>query len=145
MANDYFRGVLSNRNWPSFESLAAKNLRGQGWHNFRKFMFQLRGRYCECCKLPGAYKWLQLHHIKRIAEYRHLRFEPSNIIICCNDCHSMLEWIGEETVRLSSGGSVDSACKPTDAKSVSSPLIPGVLLGKQFKTPLRGEGPRTCR
>jgi 5-methylcytosine-specific restriction endonuclease McrA len=39
--------------------------------------------------MPG--KPLQMHHIKNQAEYPHLRREPTNLIMLCEDCHSVYD------------------------------------------------------
>ena len=53
-----------------------------------------RGYACEECGKPVEPKTSNVphfHHKLKLRTHRHLRFEPSNIIICCPQCHGKLE------------------------------------------------------
>ena len=48
-----------------------------------------RGEFCECCGVPATHG----HHIVRVSESRihsELVFEPANIMILCDHCHSLM-------------------------------------------------------
>lgn len=59
---------------------------------YRELLKQIRkerGEFCEACHAPAKYG----HHIIPVSELRvhaNLIFEPANIIILCNDCHSLM-------------------------------------------------------
>lgn len=43
-----------------------------------------------CCQMCGYTKKLNVHHIKRWADFPALRFEISNGIALCNKCHKIV-------------------------------------------------------
>ena len=48
-----------------------------------------RGEFCECCGVPAPHG----HHINPVSETSiasELVFEPSNIMILCDDCHCLM-------------------------------------------------------
>lgn len=64
------------------------------WRNFRKYLIQQRGKFCECCGSPCSRP--QVHHIDE-ANYTDLK--PSRFALLCNLCHqsvSKLERIKKE-------------------------------------------------
>ena len=101
----YFSGERSNADWQELESPEAKSARGRGWYTFCKTVRAERGNKCEVCGVPELTKEqrasltreerqrreLHLHHVKKLKTHRHLRFERSNVIVCCQPCHSELE------------------------------------------------------
>ena len=101
----YFNGSHCNQDWQELESAEAKSIRGHGWSTFRYTVRAERGNKCEVCGVPELTKEekasltrkerqqreLHLHHIKKLKTHRHLRFERSNIIVCCVPCHKKLE------------------------------------------------------
>lgn len=90
----YFRGKKANKGWQALESDEAKRLRGHGWTLFRKRVLDKRGYFCEVCGVENTAKkldGLHLHHKLKIRMHRHLRFEESNVVACCHNCHRELE------------------------------------------------------
>lgn len=109
MAKRYFNGAHANPDWQELESLAAKKERGHGWYTFCKKVRAERGNVCEVCGQPEMtaeekaalslkerqHRELHLHHIKKLKNYRHLRFERSNVVVVCIGCHERLEPLPE--------------------------------------------------
>ena len=105
MAKRYFDGAHANQDWQELESPEGKRERGHGWYMFCKKVRAERGNKCEVCGIVELTKAersllsreerqrreLQLHHIKKLRTHRHLRFERSNVIVCCQPCHKQLE------------------------------------------------------
>ncbi len=97
----YFTGKRCNQDWEKLETPEAKVLRGHGWWNFRKAVIQERGWRCEVCgrppdQIPGFDpRWpnrlLHLHHQVKVRKARQLRFERSNVVVCCPGCHVRVE------------------------------------------------------
>jgi len=101
----YFRGSRTNADWQELESEDARRARGQGWPTFRKTVKAERGDRCEVCgvralspeqkkqftRAERQFNNLHLHHIQKIRTHRHLRFERSNVVVCCQPCHVFLE------------------------------------------------------
>jgi 5-methylcytosine-specific restriction endonuclease McrA len=55
------------------------------YQNFRFAVFNRDKHTCQKCKYHGPK--LHAHHIKAWAEYPELRYDPSNGITLCHDCH----------------------------------------------------------
>ncbi|MGH9424803.1 MAG: hypothetical protein ACRD2L_00630 [Terriglobia bacterium] len=55
---------------------------------------------------------LQLHHIKKLRDHRHLRFERCNVIVCCQKCHKELERKLDEELARGGGAPVKNAGGP---------------------------------
>ena len=105
MAKRYFDGGHANPDWQALESEEAKRLRGRGWYTFCKTIRAERGNRCEVCgalELTGEERnrlaraerqrrELHLHHLKKLRTHRQLRFERSNVVVCCQSCHKELE------------------------------------------------------
>lgn len=105
MAKKYFNASHCNEGWFDLESDSAKRERGRGWSTFCKAVRAERGNRCEVCGLEELSREakallsrrdrqrfeLQLHHKLKLRMYRHLRFERSNVIVCCLTCHKKLE------------------------------------------------------
>ena len=95
MSKQYFNGSHCNMKWMELESEEAKHTREVvGWAKFRRIVLEDRGNKCEFCGQVGNRKpngvvgdALHLHHEKKLSSYRHLRFERSNIVVCCQKCH----------------------------------------------------------
>ena len=63
------------------------------------------------CVLCGSKRRLQVHHIKRWADYPELRYELSNLVTLCYQCHKKM-WNKEEEY----AGILSNAICPTRAK-----------------------------
>ena len=78
--------------WMKLESEFHRHIRGKGWYSFRRMIMDKRGYKCQKCGNAGSCssitKGLHLHHIKSQKKYRHLKFEPSNVVILCRECHN---------------------------------------------------------
>lgn len=78
--------------WMELESAFHRSIRGKGWWNFRKMIFDKRGYKCQKCGDTGSggrrFKGLHVHHIKDQKKHKHLKFEPSNVVILCQECHN---------------------------------------------------------
>lgn len=60
-------------------------LKSPEWRRLRYKILLARGKTCECC---GAVD-VQIHvdHIKPASKYWHLRLDPSNLQVLCEDCN----------------------------------------------------------
>jgi hypothetical protein len=101
----YFNGARANPDWKEMESSEAKRERGRGWYSFCKAVRRERENKCEVCGVPELTREqrslltrkdrqrqeLQLHHVKKLRTHRHLRFERGNVVVCCLECHKVLE------------------------------------------------------
>lgn len=101
---NYFTGKRCNQDWMERETNEARIIRGHGWWNFRKAVIQERGWRCQVCgispdQIPGfnpkrPNRLLHIHHLEKVRKARHLRFERSNVVVCCQRCHVRLERVG---------------------------------------------------
>lgn len=108
-------GVYVKQSWELLESAQAKHDRGRGWYSFCKIVKAERNYTCEHCGDKEFLRELRsllsrkdrqritfhLHHKKKLRTNRHLKFERSNIILCCQVCHNELEktakdWYGTQ-------------------------------------------------
>lgn len=63
---------------------------------FSRIVIQERGNKCGECGVPARQrKDLQIHHIYKQRTHRHLRFERSNMVVCCQKCHTKLEKVSD--------------------------------------------------
>tara|TARA_Y100000004_G_scaffold163951_1_gene193722 strand:+ start:137 stop:400 length:264 start_codon:yes stop_codon:yes gene_type:complete len=71
---------------------------------YRKFRIDVLKRDRFKCKMPGCKsnkkKDLQVHHIRTWANASALRFEPSNGITLCRDCHNSIRGKEHHYVQL---------------------------------------------
>ena len=105
MAKKYFNGAHCNPEWNGLESEPTMRERGRGWSTFCKVVRAERGNKCEVCateelspeakaqltRLERQRRELHLHHKQKLSMFRHLRFERSNVVVCCVTCHLKLE------------------------------------------------------
>jgi hypothetical protein len=105
MAEKYFNGAHCNTDWQELESETAKRERGRGWYTFCKTVRAERGNRCEICGIEALsaeeraqltrrerqQRELHLHHKRKLRIFRHLRFERSNVVVCCIPCHKKME------------------------------------------------------
>jgi 5-methylcytosine-specific restriction protein A len=42
-----------------------------------------------CCQHCGARRRLEVHHVKRVADFPALAFEPGNCLTLCGPCHTI--------------------------------------------------------
>lgn len=72
------------------ENHQARNT--QELKNWRRAVYQRDNYTCQSCGVKGSRKHrLNAHHIKPFAKYPELRFEVSNGITRCEDCHKLLK------------------------------------------------------
>ena len=80
-------------NWQggiSCENHQARNT--QELKNWRRAVYQRDNYTCQRCGVKGTRKHrLNAHHIKPFAKYPELRFEVSNGITLCYNCHKLLK------------------------------------------------------
>lgn len=68
------------------ENHQARNT--QDLKNWRRSVYQRDNYTCQSCGIKGSRKHrLNAHHIKPFAKYPELRFDVSNGITLCKDCH----------------------------------------------------------
>lgn len=102
-----------NPGWEALESLEARSLRGRGWYTFARTVREERGNKCQVCGKSGLTReqkmlipkrerhlgQLHVHHIIRVLEARHLRFERENVLVLCQFHHKQLEKLEPELQR----------------------------------------------
>lgn len=59
------------------------------YSDWRMAVFERDLFTCQICNKSGCY--LEAHHIKSFAEFKDLRFEISNGITLCSDCHIKID------------------------------------------------------
>ena len=65
----------------------GKSLHMPEYKKWRSDVFQRDNWTCQTCGLRGVR--LEVHHIKRWCEFPELRFEVSNGVTLCFDCHQL--------------------------------------------------------
>ena len=67
----------------------ARDFESPKYLEFRKKVFKRDGRKCQMpdCKSKHKNAYLQVHHIKRVADCPELEYEPRNGIVLCTYCH----------------------------------------------------------
>jgi len=60
---------------------------------YREIRLQCLKRDKRKCKMPGcgSKKRLEVHHIRKYSEAASLRFELSNCIVLCHQCHASIK------------------------------------------------------
>lgn len=56
---------------------------------FKRALLRERGAYCEACAVPATHP----HHIIPVSEtsiHSELVFDPANVMILCDECHSLM-------------------------------------------------------
>lgn len=89
-----------NPSWKGGITPELKRLRNSSdfkW--WRESVFKRDNWTCQKCKTRGAY--LHPHHIKNFSEYPELRFETSNGITLCKNCHTEFHTIYGKTENTS--------------------------------------------
>lgn len=80
------------KNW-QWKGGTSKNYRtgyySTKYKQWRKQVFERDGYTCQDCGVKGTY--LTAHHIKSFAHYPTLRFELSNGLTLCEDCHKLTD------------------------------------------------------
>jgi 5-methylcytosine-specific restriction endonuclease McrA len=60
----------------------------RGWKVFRYRILKERGRTCECCRATAADgAVIVVDHIRPLRQFWHLRLDPTNLQVLCNDCN----------------------------------------------------------
>ncbi len=65
-----------------------RDLDSPEYKSFRNSVFVRDDWTCQSCNLKN--KTLNAHHIRRWADYPHLRYSASNGIALCEECHDMV-------------------------------------------------------
>ncbi len=82
-------------NWRGGISRAYKNgYYSAAYKRWRQEVFERDNYTCQKCGAKsgnGKHNYLTPHHIKSFAEYPELRYEVSNGITVCEDCHSKID------------------------------------------------------
>jgi 5-methylcytosine-specific restriction endonuclease McrA len=70
--------------------MTRRNYDDPAYEQFRKDVLKRDGRKC---MMPGCgyKKYLQVHHIKKWSTASSLRYEPSNGITLCKNCHKSIK------------------------------------------------------
>jgi hypothetical protein len=80
---------IKNGNWKGGTSRIYKNgYYSSEYINWRKNVFERDNYTCQKC---GKAEYVTAHHIKSFAKYPELRFEISNGITLCQECHSLTD------------------------------------------------------
>jgi len=75
-------------NWKGGISKERHLLMGQlEYKQWRSDVFKRDDWTCQTCQCRG--KYLEAHHIKRWSEYPELRYELSNGVTLCRECHNL--------------------------------------------------------
>lgn len=73
------------------QSLKPRSRNNKEKHKNRLRWIRLRklyeGKGCELCGKYLTAETSELHHIKPISLYPQLKYEPSNLMLLCHDCH----------------------------------------------------------
>ena len=81
------RQKVSLEDWTGFKISEGRRARGDSRnHRWRMDVLERDAYTCQCC---GTKDKLEAHHIKNFSKKKELRFEVSNGITLCYDCHSM--------------------------------------------------------
>jgi 5-methylcytosine-specific restriction endonuclease McrA len=79
------RTGASNPNWRGGSSPERQRLySGAAWRQLRRQVRDRDGLHCRNCPATTS---LHMHHIKPWATHPELRFELTNVILLCRDCH----------------------------------------------------------
>lgn len=74
-------------NWKGGNSIRYKRgYNSPEYREWRKLVFE-RDNYTCTCGFSGSEGYITAHHIKSFAKYPELRYELSNGITLCDDCH----------------------------------------------------------
>jgi hypothetical protein len=87
----YAQAQMGDKNpcWKGGVTSTNKLLReSEQFEDWRKAVFQRDDWTCQKCGIRGGQ--LHPHHIKRFADYPELRFDVSNGLTLCEDCHRRL-------------------------------------------------------
>lgn len=57
------------------------------WKKLRYATLRRYGAKCQCCGETGKKSPLRVDHIKPISKHWHLRLDPENLQVLCNDCN----------------------------------------------------------
>lgn len=57
------------------------------WRRLRYDTLNKYGRRCMCCGFIGLDRQLHVDHIKPLRKYWHLRLDPDNVQVLCEDCN----------------------------------------------------------
>jgi hypothetical protein len=81
---------FSGENHPNWKGGVAKDKRKRGeYTKWRSQVFERDNWTCQTCHTRGCY--LEAHHIKAWSKYPELRFDPSNGVTLCEDCHKLTD------------------------------------------------------
>jgi len=84
-----FRGA-TNPKWKGGITPKNKTIRHSiDYKLWRKSVFERDSYTCQVCREVGGY--LEAHHIKSFAEHQELRFDISNGITLCKECHFLTD------------------------------------------------------
>ena len=88
--NDYGKGD-KNWNWQGGITPINQKIRNSiKFKQWRSDVFTRDNFTCQTCKKTGGIE-LNAHHIKSFSKYPELRFELSNGITLCKECHKLTE------------------------------------------------------
>lgn len=87
------RSAMSGKNNPMWNGGTSRTYK-EGYYSteyirWRLKVFERDGYRCQVCDQVGGY--LTAHHIKSFAHFPKLRFEITNGITLCEDCHSLTD------------------------------------------------------
>jgi len=75
--------------WKGGKTLELRALRlSHLYKEWRKMIIKRDNFECQEC---GSRVKLEIHHKKGFTNYPKLRFEPSNVVTLCADCHSLTD------------------------------------------------------
>mgnify|MGYP001561004547 FL=1 len=92
-------GQLMGSRHPQWKGGITDDRRSNKYKEFIKNAYKLFGYTCYFCdKKPGK---LNVHHLKPWKYYPELRFELSNILVLCTDCHRQTDSYGKGVYKYS--------------------------------------------
>jgi HNH endonuclease len=87
------KGLGGDRAAEVGEKRARSFYNSWGWKALRYRVLKERGRACECCRSSAAEgAKIVVDHIRPVRMFWHLRLDPQNLQVLCDDCNRGKGW-----------------------------------------------------